>query len=118
MPTRGRLVFSSRDPGAAQQKKRVKRPEAPRDQAASPSFQGDTVYVERSRKGRGGKTVTIVWNAPGDDHAKRALLKELKAACGAGGTLKDGALEIQGDQRDRLVAVLKARNITVKARGG
>lgn len=118
MPTRGRLVYSSSDPGAAEKKKRAKRVAAPREQAATPSFRGDTVYVERSKKGRGGKTVTIVWNAPGDEDAKRALLKELKTACGAGGTLKEGALEIQGDQRDRLVAALEARGLTVKTRGG
>jgi translation initiation factor 1 len=76
------------------------------------------VYVERTRKGRGGKTVTLVLNLPGNEAAKTALLKDLKAACGAGGALKDGVLEVQGDHRERLMALLAERGHTVKARGG
>jgi translation initiation factor 1 len=78
----------------------------------------DTVYVERSRKGRGGKTVTLILNLPLDDGSKRSLLKQLKATCGAGGTMRDGSLEIQGDHRDRLRDVLVAAGYRVKLRGG
>jgi translation initiation factor 1 len=76
------------------------------------------VRVSRSTKGRKGKGVTIITGVPlaGDDLKK--LAKQLKAACGAGGALKDGTIEIQGDHRDALVEALQAKGWTVKRAGG
>jgi translation initiation factor 1 len=48
-------------------------------------------------KGRGGKTVTVVRGLAMDAAALEAMAKSLKAACGSGGTVKDGAIEVQGD---------------------
>lgn len=114
-----RLVYSTR---SADQPVRTsgKPAESARRRAdsATPRLAPNTVYVERSRKGRAGKTVTLVQNAPGDAESLRTLLKALKAACGAGGTLKDGVIEIQGDQRDRVVAHLERMGCQVKLRGG
>lgn len=114
---RPRLVYSTDNPGAG---KPAKAKPPPRSTPSAPpaGLKPGVVYVERSKKGRGGKTVTLVLNLPGSDAAKSALLKELKTACGAGGALKDGQLEIQGDHRERLLAELAARGHTVKARGG
>jgi translation initiation factor 1 len=74
--------------------------------------------VRRECKGRGGKTVTVVAGAPGDDGALKALAGELKKRCGSGGTVKDGAIEIQGDFCDLVVAELARRGFQVKRAGG
>jgi len=76
------------------------------------------VRVQRESKGRKGKTVTLVSGVPLGDEALRSLLSELKRQCGAGGTIKDGAIEIQGDHRAKLVEELKKRGYTVKIAGG
>ena len=55
---------------------------------------------------------------PGDADALAALGRRLRAACGSGGTLKDGVLEVQGDHRDRVVALLAQEGYTVKRAGG
>ncbi len=78
------------------------------------------VRVRRETGGRGGKTVTTVQGLPLDDAALNALAKQLKAACGSGGTAKDGVVEIQGDHVERVIAWLAARpeGWTVKRAGG
>jgi translation initiation factor 1 len=76
------------------------------------------VRVRRETKGRGGKTVTVVTGAPGDETALKALAGELKRRCGSGGTVKEGIIEIQGDFCDLLVAELAGRGFTVKRAGG
>lgn len=88
-----------------------------RDTAAVPSGDG-VVRVSRETKGRKGKGVTLVTGVPlaGGDLA--ALGKALKKRCGTGGTVKDGVIEIQGDQRDTLVAELERRGYRVKRAGG
>jgi translation initiation factor 1 len=87
-----------------------------RARAATP---GDgIVRVGRETKGRGGKAVTLVRGLPLDDTALAALGKRLRGACGAGGTLKDGVLEVQGDHVDRIIALLQAECWTVKRAGG
>src|SRR5690554_5692832 len=74
--------------------------------------QGDgVVRVSRETKGRKGKGVTLITGIPLDD-------KVLKAKCGTGGTVKDGVVEIQGDQRDILVPLLQQKGWTVKRSGG
>ena len=76
------------------------------------------VRMRLERKGRGGKAVTVLWGLPGPAAALADLARELKAACGAGGTLKGSEIEIQGDQRDRLEAYLSGRGFKVKRSGG
>jgi len=79
---------------------------------------GDGVArVGRESKGRKGKTVTLVTGLRGSDDDLRALLSELKRLCGAGGALKEGVLEIQGDHRDAIVDELKKRGYKVKKAG-
>ena len=69
-------------------------------------------------KGRGGKGVTVVRGLGLDDAALAALGKKLKAACGVGGTSKDGVIELQGDHRERVMALLKEQGRNVKKAGG
>ena len=77
--------------------------------------QGDGIArVSRESKGRGGKTVTLVRGLALDAEALAALGKRLRNACGAGGTLKEGVLEIQGDHVERVFDLLQAEGFTVK----
>ncbi|MDO3720499.1 translation initiation factor Sui1 [Marinobacter sp. chi1] len=76
------------------------------------------VRVSRETKGRKGKGVTLVTGIPMDDKELKAYAKVLKAKCGTGGTVKDGVVEIQGDQRDILVPLLQEKGWTVKRSGG
>lgn len=84
---------------------------------AAPAGDG-VVRVSRESKGRGGKTVTVVRGVPLGLDALTALGKRLRTACGAGGTLKDGVLEIQGDHALRVVELLQAEGFVVKRSGG
>ena len=77
-----------------------------------------TVRVRRETKGRGGKTVTTVTGIPVNQISLSALLKDLKKLCGAGGTLKDHTIEIQGDHCDRLIEYLTAKGFPTKRSGG
>lgn len=83
----------------------------------APSGDG-IVRVSRESKGRGGKVVTLVTGLPLVGAELKTLAKELKKKCGVGGALKDGVLEVQGEQRDLLVAELTRRGFTVKKSGG
>lgn len=74
------------------------------------------VRVSLDTKGRKGKGVTLVTGVPLDAVALAVLGKELKAACGSGGTVKDGVIEIQGDHRDLVIGKLHARGFSVKQR--
>ncbi len=76
------------------------------------------VRVSRETKGRAGKGVTLVKGVPLDATALTALGKQLKAACGSGGTVKDGVIEVQGDHCDRVIELLKAQGYAVKRAGG
>ncbi|MCA9958951.1 MAG: translation initiation factor Sui1 [Anaerolineales bacterium] len=76
------------------------------------------VRVSRQTKGRKGKGVTLVTGLPLNAEDLTQLAKELKQACGSGGTIKDGVIEIQGEHRDKLVEVLSKRGYTVKRVGG
>ena len=65
------------------------------------------VDIIRQTAHRGGKTVTVVTGFVGIGQAeKESLAKEMQRACGAGGTVKEGSIEIQGDQRDTVARIL------------
>jgi translation initiation factor 1 len=86
--------------------------------APMPATGDGIVRVSRETKGRGGKSVTLVRGLPLQADALAALGKRLRSACGAGGTVKDGVIEVQGDHADRLVPLLQAEGWTVKRAGG
>ena len=80
---------------------------------------GDGVArVSRENKGRGGKTVTLVKGLVLDAVALATLGKQLKAACGSGGTVKDGVIEVQGDHVERVIAALQAQGMSTRRAGG
>jgi translation initiation factor 1 len=64
------------------------------------------VRVSRQTKGRGGKCVTLVKGLALDGEALAVLGKQLRSACGSGGTVKDGVIEVQGDHCDAVMAAL------------
>jgi translation initiation factor 1 len=95
---------------------RQKPREAP---ARAPSLPKDgVVRILRDKKGRGGKTVTVIAGVPGSPSELEKLLSELKRLCGTGGTLRGELVEIQGDHRTRLRDELSKRGFTVKLAGG
>ena len=73
------------------------------------------VRIFRDRGGRNGKVVTVIRGLPARDVEERTA--ELKRLCGAGGAAKDGAVEIQGDHRERIAERLRALGHTVKLAG-
>lgn len=84
--------------------------------ARTPAGDG-SVRVSRESKGRRGKTVTMVRGLALEAGALAALGRRLRSACGAGGTVKDGALEVQGDHAGRVVDLLQAEGFVVKRSG-
>ena len=75
------------------------------------------VRIVRETKGRKGKGVTVITGVPLDEAQLKELGKQLKARCGAGGTVKEGLIEIQGDHRQVLLEELRGRGWTVKLAG-
>ena len=88
-----------------------------RSALARPAGDG-IVRVSRQTKGRAGKGVTLVKGLDLDDAALTALGKQLKTACGSGGTVKEGVIEVQGDHVERVMEMLKAQGHSVKRAGG
>ncbi len=88
-----------------------------RQAAAVPDSDG-VVRVSRETKGRKGKGVTLIAGVPVDENRLHSLATQLKRRCGAGGTVKDRVIEIQGDHRDLLVDELTKQGYTVKRVGG
>jgi translation initiation factor 1 len=102
-----RLVYST-DAGRVKEEKAV------------PAIQtGDgVVRIRRETAGRNGKGVTTITGIPVGETELKNIAKALKQTCGVGGSVKDGVIEIQGDQRDKIKADLEKRGYTVKLAGG
>jgi translation initiation factor 1 len=86
--------------------------------AVSLPSQGQTVYLHRDSKGRGGKVVSLVKGLALSEADLSALAKQIKQACGSGGTVKDGVIEIQGEHRQKIEEVLRKLGYKVKLAGG
>lgn len=76
------------------------------------------VRIQRETKGRKGKGVTLITGLPLAEAELKALAKELKQRCGTGGSVKNGVVEIQGDQRQLLLSALQEKGYKVKLSGG
>jgi translation initiation factor 1 len=79
---------------------------------------GGRVRVRRETAGRRGKAVTTVSDVPLDDAGLRELAGRLKKRCGVGGSAKNGVIELQGDHRDVVVAMLREAGYDVVLAGG
>ena len=84
----------------------------------TPADKPITLKVGRETAGRRGKGVTTVFDLPFGQERALELAAILKQRCGTGGTVKDGRIEIQGDQRERIIAELEKLGYKVKRVGG
>jgi translation initiation factor 1 len=109
-PPRATLVYTTEPTPEPEQ--------TPQAEQEYPSAAGQTARIWRDRKRRRGKTVTVIGGLRHDPATLEALLRTLKQQCGAGGALKDGELEIQGDHRERVAAALTALGYKIKHAGG
>ena len=111
MPNHDRTVWSSEQGDLRKQSQ---------DSAHSRSLppQQQTVYLHRDSSGRTGKAVTLVKKLILSEEDLKALAKKLKQECGTGGTIKDGVIEIQGEHREKIAAVLQKLGYKVKIAGG
>jgi len=107
-----RLVYST--------EKAISRNETPpeKDFPAELRASQQKVIVRLDRKGRGGKSVTVIEGLQMPQQETEALLKQLKATIGTGGTVKDRALELQGDHCKTIMAALEKLGYQPKRSGG
>jgi translation initiation factor 1 len=114
---KGKLVYST-DPAFAKRCQRCgSYPcRCPKPKSLPPQQQ--MACIQRERKGRRGKTVTVVRDLQLTPEDLKALGKQLKKLCGSGGTVKDGNIEIQGDHRDKIAAELQKLGYKSKFVGG
>lgn len=94
---------------------RKERTSAPPARSLPPEQQ--MVYLHRDSKGRGGKSVTLVKQLLLSEGEMKKLATMLKQACGTGGTVKDGVIEIQGEHREKIAGVLRKMGYRVKIAG-
>ena len=114
-----RLVYSTEGGGPNEPDARaMASPRATPSRTAAPVPTDGVIRIFSERGGRGGKVVTVIRGLPERGPALDALAAELRRLCGAGGTVKDGAILIQGDQRDRVAERLRGLGYTVKLAGG
>lgn len=112
-----RTVWSSDD--GDQRKKNALTPNpSPKGRGESLPPQQQTAYLHRESGGRGGKVVSVVKNLVLSEKDMKSLAKKLKQDCGTGGTVKDGVIEIQGEHRQKMAALLQKLGYKVKIAGG
>ncbi|MFM5889037.1 MAG: translation initiation factor [Dolichospermum sp.] len=76
------------------------------------------VRIQATRAGRKGKTVTVITGFQTKSETLATLLKQLKAQCGTGGTIKDNEIEVQGDHKQKVLEVLLKLGYKAKISGG
>jgi len=80
--------------------------------------QQQTAYLHRDSKGRGGKSVTLIKQLVLSEEDMKSLAKRIKQDCGVGGTVKEGVIEIQSEQREKIAGILQKLGYKVKIAGG
>ena len=105
------------DPARARARDEIGPPRSPSARSQGPSGPAK-VRVSREVAGRAGKGVSVVSGLPLPSAELEALATRLKRLCGAGGGVKDGRIELQGEHRDRLVAELVKLGFDAKRAGG
>lgn len=77
-----------------------------------------TLYIAVDRKGRKGKTATIISGFTGTSEDRKSLARLLKSTCNTGGSVKEDQILIQGDFRDRIIQLLDDAGYNTKRKGG
>ncbi len=117
MCAKNRNLIYSTDPDDEPQPSEPALPSNPA--AALPTLQHNSpVRVHLDRKGRGGKSVSVITGVKSPTKGKKALLKHLKTKLGTGGAIKGDDLEVQGDRRDDIVVLLNELGYKAKKAGG
>jgi translation initiation factor 1 len=116
--SRSRLVYSTDGGRVPDQARPRPASDVARTRSNPPTPDDGVVRIFRERGGRTGKTVTVIRGLPDHGPALEARAAELKRLCGAGGTVGDGAIEIQGDHRERIAERLREVGLRVKLAGG
>ncbi|MFL0804583.1 MAG: stress response translation initiation inhibitor YciH [Agarilytica sp.] len=109
MKKNSRLVYSTDSGRVAPEKT---------SQNAVSTYSDGIIRVSRETKGRNGKGVTVVVGFDMTPEELKKFGKKLKQVCGTGGTAKEGRIEIQGDQREKIVEFLTQEGFTAKISGG
>lgn len=109
-PDHSRTVYSEFGNSSSDQAFERATPDLPPNQ--------QNIRVQATRAGRKGKTVTVVTGFQASPETLNALLKQLKAQCGTGGTLKDATIEIQGDHKQKILQILLQQGYKAKISGG
>jgi translation initiation factor 1 len=107
---RSRLVYSTEQD--------VPKTKKDKDLAAPASASADKLLVRLDRKGRGGKSVTLIEGLPMPVKERERLLKQLKTRLGAGGAMKDDCVELQGEHCETVMAILQGMGLKPKRAGG
>ncbi|WP_420631270.1 translation initiation factor [Candidatus Leptofilum sp.] len=108
------IVYSSADDDF-----QARPPDPPKIQPKPLPPAQQTIGIQREKKGRGGKQVTVMRGFQLNEKALARLGKQLKKACGSGGTVKEGGIiEIQGDHRDKVAELLQKQGFKTKFTGG
>lgn len=103
-----RIVYST-NPDFKQEEENTEEFEVPASE--------QTLYVSLQRL-KGGKIATLIENFEGTDEALETLGRQLKSQCGVGGTVKDGIILIQGEQREKVIGILSDLGFKTKRKGG
>ena len=121
MPAESDLVYSSDDGDLRKTpkgRKKQRRPAPGQEPAPGPAPSGSTIKVKRETSGRKGKTATTISEIPLGESETRSLAKRLKRHCGVGGTARGSSIELQGDQRDKVIAFLEKEGHRAVRAGG
>jgi len=111
----GRICSACGKPVSACACKKKKAVKARERQTGYPN--DGTIRIQREVKGRKGKTVTVVSGLPLESEKLRKFVRTLKARCGAGGTVKNGVIIIQGDHRQTILGEIEKHGYKAKLSG-
>ncbi len=116
--TDSRLVYSTDGTSSRDLREAAPRRRKPARSRSGSVPDDGVVRISREKAGRRGKEVTVIRGLRGSAADLRSIASDLKRACGSGGSVKDGIVEIQGDHRQAVVRLLEKKGLSAKIAGG